>query len=102
MDGNSLSFRESVFLLLMFLLTAGFLACSMALHALAASLPYVLLVLIVSACLIAFTATKCYVMVIESKSRRYLDNRHYNYIEAGCREVERSGRIRDLIGRRRE
>jgi cation transporter-like permease len=99
MDNSSLSFRESVFLLLMLMLTGGFIACSVALHAIAANLPYLILALVGSGCLVAFTVTKCAVMLTEAKRPRYyLDNRDYDSIEAGCREVKP---VRGLLGRGR-
>ena len=98
MDDNNLSFRESAFLFLMLLATGAVIACSLALHAIAASLPYIILAGAGSVCLIAFTVTKCYAMVIEARKPSYYLEDRRDYIEANCREV---GPVRRLLGRGR-
>lgn len=97
-DDNGMSFRESLFIALMFLGVAGFLACSLALHAIAANLPWIILAGAGGFCLAVVTVTKCYLRVIEARERYYLSSQHYDYIEAGCREV---GPVRKLLGRER-
>lgn len=88
MEDNSLSFRESIFLFLMLLTIGACLAFSLALHALAASIPWIIMAIAGGVCLITLTVTRCYLM-IEARRRHYLDEPHYDYIEASCREVKR-------------
>lgn len=88
MDNTSLTFRESLVMMLLFLLTAAFLACSLALHAIAANLPYIILAGGGAVCLITFTVAKSYAMIAEARKPHYYLEDRRDYIEAGCREVK--------------
>lgn len=99
MDNDGMSFRESLFMALMFLGVAGFLACSLALHAIAANLPWIILAGAAGFCLAVVTVTKCYLRVIEARERYYLSSQHYDYIDAGCRAARPSAKIRGLLRR---
>lgn len=100
MENSSLTFRESLFMMLLFLLTVAFLACSLALHAIAANLPYIILAGTASVCLITVTAAKSYAMIAEARKPNYYLEDRRDYIEADCREVE-PARVK-LLGRVRK
>lgn len=69
MDNQEMTFRESLFMFALFLAVGAIIACSLAVNAIAASLPLIVLSLGVSGSLLLVTGTHCLLKLRQQRLR---------------------------------